>query len=530
MLSGGYDSLTEHPLRHLWSLGVEEHFYLVFPLLVVLVLRLHNSTRRARRLMTVTVVVAVLSWVMSFMVRYGTQFNFAFEDQSERLRVGFFFSPLRFWELLIGVLTASIPKPTLVKSSRTILRVGAMSVRTLSVLTILFGFVSWKNPESFPDVRTLLVVIPMAFLLYVPSSFLASPWTKPLQFLGNISYSLYLYHWPVFVLVNRELSSDMFSKGLGLITAIVLAYFAHRFVEVPWTSGRRSLQHLAVWGAMALTVVACAVFLGRSSFFYSIFPKSEDKMSNFASAIGCGDSPDSWQTKCLVMYSQTKSPVILLMGDSNARSASDGIAAAVQKHGLAVIFSVRSACPAIVDIGWSNPECESLNDSRFELIQNSRPDLVIIVNHWSNYLESNTQVSELTWTQDHNRTINFLRQNQVPMIFQLQIPKCQASNTLLNKIRATFGDIGAYACDAEPRDHRVQQAIGDNLKRKCDSEPRNCAIIDAEEIVCSVRCQVFQNDRMIFCDQSHLCPSGSLAMANEWFQLIAQALSLESTK
>jgi peptidoglycan/LPS O-acetylase OafA/YrhL len=242
------------PLLHYWSLGVEEQFYLFWPALLLLVA---SRTRAIARPLAITAaVVLVVSLVLSIWLTDAAA------------PWAFFSLPARAWELAIGALIAlgavrlaSLPVP--VGSAAVWLGLGMV---TASALVI--------DPSTpFPGIAALLPVGGAALVILgglrepipLPSRLLS---VQPARYLGRISYSLYLWHWPMIVLPAAALETRLpvIARLALVLLAVVAAAASHRWVEEPIRHGRvvgrRPRPSLAAAGALTLVVASVSVALG----------------------------------------------------------------------------------------------------------------------------------------------------------------------------------------------------------------------------------------------------------------------------
>ena len=213
-----------NPFVHTWSLGVEEQFYLIFPFLVYYFYGNDSNSRRR----TGAVVVGLLC-VLSF-VACGVLSWFRWE-------YAFYLLPARFWELGCGVLLyLTMPKW---KDGIAALSPAICGVAFLTSVG-LFGVSLRLAPTDFFPFP--LAIVPVASSVIVIALVVARPYAAPARlfasrlpvFIGKISYSLYLWHWPVFVLFRWTIGSEGFAKGATEVAiAFALAVGSFRFIESP---------------------------------------------------------------------------------------------------------------------------------------------------------------------------------------------------------------------------------------------------------------------------------------------------------
>ena len=210
------------PLLHTWSLSVEEQFYLIFPILLLVLWRFGR-----RQALISLVILAVLSFLVS-------------EWASHRLpTANFFLAPMRAWELLAGAICA------MVSARRPF---GSSSVLSIAGLAMIIGAILvFDGDTPFPGVYALVPVTGAALILLFAGhdSLTARLLSRaPLVGLGLISYSAYLWHQPLFAFARIRSLTEPEPVLMAALSgfSIVLAYLTWRFVERPFRSG-------GAWGA-----------------------------------------------------------------------------------------------------------------------------------------------------------------------------------------------------------------------------------------------------------------------------------------
>jgi len=236
-------SVIPSPVLHFWSLGVEEQFYLFWPVLISLV-----TVRRGRVYLKV--------FLLSLLV-FASSLTFANWLLPHNQPWAFFSIPTRAWELILGALLAA-SADYIAKIPRLI----ALIAGTAGVGAVLYSGLTQDDPLKFPGTPALLPTLG-AFLVILagagkavtlPSKLLT---LKPLTALGRISYSLYLWHWPVLVIPQViTLGKLNISERLGLAgLSILLAALTERFVERPFRRGFiisvKPLRNIAIAGVIA---------------------------------------------------------------------------------------------------------------------------------------------------------------------------------------------------------------------------------------------------------------------------------------
>ena len=232
-----------NPLLHVWSLSVEEQFYIALPVLLVVVHRL--------RRWSATIVVsalAIASFVLSiWMVRH-------------RPEVAFYVAPTRAWELLLGSLLALGAFP----------RLRHQHVRTFVAATglaLIVGSIALLSEyHSFPGANALYPCLGAALIIHAETGS-TSPVGRllqlsPLRALGLVSYSLYLWHWPLLVFAKYYIIRELhWLETVGIVAAsVVAAGLSWHFIEKPFRAAGAVLPQARLFAATVSLIAAFALF------------------------------------------------------------------------------------------------------------------------------------------------------------------------------------------------------------------------------------------------------------------------------
>jgi peptidoglycan/LPS O-acetylase OafA/YrhL len=366
------------PLLHLWSLAIEEQFYIAWPLLLWALYRWRAQPQR----LIVGLLIASLALNL-YLVRTDT--------------TAAFYNPLaRFWELLMGAWLAARYTQASALPLAPAWRAHALS----TVGLVLLAAVMFKvTPESrFPGWWAFVVTAAMVMLLaagpqawfnrYVLSS-------RPFVWIGLISYPLYLWHWPLLSFLHIKFGLDTSSTlrfgAVGL--SIVLAWLTYRWLEKPIRSGRVSTRAalLGLLASMALIIGLGAWVHQQKGFADRYPPLISDMLTKGGRATiveGWRDGdcmldfelpPSNFKASCI----DDKKPLVFLWGDSHAGSLYPGFKALQDSGRYQFGIGERSGaiCPPILDFE-PRPLCKSLNDASIEAIRQSRPDVVVLYAWW----------------------------------------------------------------------------------------------------------------------------------------------------
>lgn len=354
--AGYFDTAAaEKPLLHLWSLGIEEQFYLVWPLLLWMAWRLRP---RPSTLIALLAALATLSFGLDLW-------------RIEHDRVGTFYSPFtRFWELLAGGALAGFARWVAHPKSRTAPHTAA----GFAGAALLVGSFALLDPaQAFPGALALAPVLGAALLIAAgpatPTGRLLA--TPPMTWLGKISYPLYLWHWPLLAFARLITGSEPITPATRLTlvaTAVLLAWGTARYVEYPLRYGTHGRLK-----ASLLTVVLA--LLGSAGLWLFLAPSGETlalKRYQNAREI-CARQHPEWNqitdTPCLM--EKPAGNRLAILGDSHAGVLFMGLSERlpIQEWGIAVYpVSCGAPYPRLVT-GMANAGARGVREGGHHLIE-----------------------------------------------------------------------------------------------------------------------------------------------------------------
>ncbi len=389
--SGYFDSASESkPLLHTWSLGVEEQFYIVFPLFLLAVHRWFPRAMKAALWSVVVVSLALAAW---FAHRPGDT-------------TAFFLAPLRAWELLLGAIASQGYLPKMKTSLQR--NLGSLS----GLLLILLPAMAYTSATPFPGVAALPPVAGAVLLIAAGetgTSLVGSllSW-RPVVFIGLISYSLYLWHWPLKVFWSTSLAfhTSSHSVKIGQITvftaSLILATLSWRFVETPFRKGklrpaRRQLFVLSAWGT-ALIVLIAAILITTHGLASRFSPDvlRADQFSATGSDPGWREGqcfllvdPNSPTTntfssfdKSVCMHQDPTKKQYLLFGDSHAADKYAGLASVFPDRNI-LQANVSSCPPLLPELQQSGSVCQQMSAYIFgDFLLHHHVDGILLSAHW----------------------------------------------------------------------------------------------------------------------------------------------------
>jgi peptidoglycan/LPS O-acetylase OafA/YrhL len=383
--TGYFDpAAAEKPLLHTWSLAVEEQFYLVLPLALWALWLAARGRRFA--LPAFLGVLSLASFALSIWLM-----------KSGRSATAFFLSPPRAWEFLIGGFVAvegfPVPRHAL---TRTIARAAALVMLAIAI----FGL---RQGPGFPGFDALTPCIGAALFIWsgiaVPA--VSRPAYAPLEivrFFGLISYSLYLWHWPLFIFAHFAkdgLVLDAADKLVLFGITVAVSYFSWRFIERPFR-GRTLLPTrrgaFAVAGVASICLLAAGALglaLGRTSSADRIARELEayrsyDYSSLYRSGTCFGPSSGVFGADCLSLAAGKTN--WLLWGDSFAAHYYHGLRAVADQREINLLQATQAACMPTLDASaQGDASCRSFAAQMDAFFRDRKVDLVIISADWLEY-------------------------------------------------------------------------------------------------------------------------------------------------
>ncbi|TRZ56339.1 MAG: acyltransferase [Streptomycetaceae bacterium] len=479
---------TPSPFIHYWSLAVEEQFYLMWPLLMIAL------ARKGRQWMLIGIaLVTSLSLTLSIY-------------QTRTAPIWAFYSlPTRAWELGIGALLLFIPT-------------GRLTLRLLPWIAMGGLFIAssvFSNNTAFPGINALLPVLATAALIATipvwPTFLNALSNNAVSQWLGKISYPLYLWHWPVLVLPSTALGRPlMVNERIACIAlTVLLADLTNRFLEDPIRHTKISPKKIY---ARALSTTAISLVLAiliSNSASTSIQIKGASPMKFDLTQVLA--KPLIYSDGCHVNYGKDKSgtctyagttstTTIVLFGDSHAAQWFPVLEKIAINNHVKLISLTKSSCPA-VDIpqpdrgGFNNLECKKWRENSIARIKTIHP-LAVVISSYAYYTPRDSSVNQATWWRDGQQSlINSLGQFTQHLIYISDTPKP------LRDIPSCLSAGIASACDATAKSTLTLLS--------------GFQIIDPTPWLCTTICPAIVDSIVAYRDASHISVAMALHIAPE---------------
>jgi peptidoglycan/LPS O-acetylase OafA/YrhL len=388
----------DKPLLHLWSLGVEEQFYICWPLVAWLTYL--GRHRRRQRLMIVGVLLCLISCVSCIVLSYSHP-AFAF------------FSPItRFWEILCGAVLVTLSKQPVALTTLNTSRVPHLRFPILARYTnkgatlaaladfrsaigialIVIAAVGFRHRDVFPGWRALVPVFGSVLLISTQYSWVNRSLSHPVfVYIGLVSYPFYLWHWPLLCFAKH-----IRPGSAGLVTAAVVLSFGlacatYHVIEKPLRFGKpRAGAAFALCPVMTAigSLGLVAVWQGGFDFrvpsevrnFAHVSVDEESEWRLHRCLLEAGDDSSHFSNGCV---DQSRRPLVFLWGDSLAAALYPGLRddQAVLGYGLAQ-FTI-AGCPPVLGFALAErPNCRGNNEFVAAAISKYAPEIVLLHSFW----------------------------------------------------------------------------------------------------------------------------------------------------
>lgn len=510
--------------QHYWSLGVEEQFYLLWPALLAVAWALVRS-RRALLWVLVGVVVVSFSWSVWLTV--------------ESQPWAFFSLPSRAWELGAGGIVAVL----LQHRPRAVPERFAPILGWAGIAAVVASVVVFSSGTLFPGAPAALPVLGTAAVIAAgetrggPTRLLSM---RAMTFLGLISYSLYLVHWPAIVLPEAAIRGPLPLWATLLIAAacVPVAWLLYRFVENPMrraslftrARARRTLVGAAAGSVACLALATGAYALadarpldaeraaadtvivdsprGTGYVPENLSPELREARESLPEIYddGCNRGTGVTDAEGCV-YGDPEAPRIVLFGDSHAAHWFPAVEGFAEPAGYAVEVQTKSSCPA-ADIetlrnGSPYPQCAQWRDAVIDRINESQPALVLLVSFAGADLAPGVEDDAATWDAALGRTLDAL---EAPAAVIADTPDMREDPAPC--LSARLDD--AVAC-GQPRDVAL-----DGAARQAEvsaTAARGIPLLDLNDYLCDAeRCPPIIGSTLVYRDSHHLTAEISAEM------------------
>jgi len=386
---GGYfdGGSAEVPLLHTWSLAIEEQYYFLWPLLLVIAFKFIHK----RHILPLSILICIVTIYLS---ELGTELT---------IGAAYYLLPTRFFELLVGsCLAIAWPK---IPIANTIIQ-HLLSIIGLALILLSAIFLS--EHSSFPGYNALYPVIGTALLIYsskgVINKILSS---KPFVFTGNISYSLYLWHWPIIVYFNyKAIPLEPAVQVFILFTTYIISILSWKYVEQPIRHVKESSFKSVVTKFYVLPTLGFLVLISIGTYFEGFKTRFDESTILMESAVNsfsnelrgkCHSSLRQAEVSpndgCIFGQTTNIKKRAFIFGDSHANHLTPFIENFALKENVIVQDYTLDQCLPLEGLQWGSNsykanKCMQRNDSAMEHIKEQQFDFVVLGASWPTALTS----------------------------------------------------------------------------------------------------------------------------------------------
>ena len=546
--AGYFDGIAKlKPLLHMWSLGVEEQFYIFLPLTMML------AARGGRRGILITLYVALVG-----------SLAFSIWAVKSNPTGAFYLVPFRAWELLLGSLIGVRAFPRI--SNTTLCN----ALSAVGLLMILFTVFFYTAETAFPGAAAILPCLGTALIIYANEARMTLTgrllsWA-PMVGIGLISYSLYLWHWPLLVFLRHYLARPLTNTEAGIVVVVSLlaSILSWKFVEQPFrvrAIGASRPALFSIVGAVAAVVLVLgAVEIAGHGLPQRLSPQAREYASGITDRdrelAKCGRSAERIQKGDLCrlgperMGAEQASAVdFVLWGDSHAGALAPAFKRLADETGAAGWLATEPGCAPLLGVETVTHNvsgCDKFNENVISAIERFHVRTVYLVARWeldllgrtdfensegvggfflsdSNSKEVSTAESGKVLERGLNRTLSRLASDGHKVVLVLDVPNtAMFTPAFLAKSASRGMDLGPQVIlDVRANGGRLDSA-DDFLKHI--SAQWNATTIDPKLSLCSGGgCLIAKNGRSLYTDDNHLTTFGALQLVDLIRPSVAQA-------
>lgn len=523
--TGYFGTSASEPLLHTWSIAVEEQFYIFWPVLLILVSKIKTKS--------ITKFIFLVLFFGSIILSQYYSLN--------HKNAAYLLLPFRFFELMIGCLLA-IYQNLIAKYST--------SPTTMSLFGIgaIVGSALFLNESySFPGLNALPVCIGAAMVISssfrtrngLGTKFLS---TTPLRYIGKISYSLYLWHWPILILASyRGIELNYINSSFLVLASILVASISYHIVETPFRKLSRK-KFLPIFSYMYVipTIVFCLVsfvFINNDGYKESsgeLVSELDESNTSHVQRAECISKMHIGNISDCHLGIEKKNIDGMLIGDSFANAYAPFVNELAKDANLMIHDTTAGSTPAIpgifmMDMQNKISENEALkiakyNTDRYEMAKKQK--FVILSNFWNNYAswqsrfrihdEHMRDVTDIADELQFNTVKGYLDAG-VKVVILVQ-PYTEIGRDNINKLRS----MKLRHANAASMQFKPVENNNDRIEYKIKKKFPQVILIDPNDVLCKnnySECTAVVEGKIIFrLDGSHLNAPGASAIGKEYIK------------
>ncbi|WP_316786261.1 acyltransferase family protein [Pedobacter frigiditerrae] len=391
-----FDASSEtNPFLHTWSLSVEWQFYLLLPIILVLVNKIFKNDKRK-----FLIFFSTTTFLLFLLSIYVTKDHYS---------AGFYLLPFRAWEMLAGGTAFLLSGVYKLKHN--------ILISILGYVVLFTSLYFLDNQEIWPSLFTLLPVLSTVVIILANSNDYKFLKLRGIQIIGKISYSLYLWHWPLYVVANYFGFQMSPSVTLLLIAiSFALAAFSYKYIE---NSSYNTTRNISIATAVIASISIVLFFndfnklrLKKETLYIANY--KEDHMDQIKKQFSRGicfkqDNKDIFNYgECLTLSKNEKN--ILLIGDSHAAHLSESLREIFEKRNIHLLQASGGSC--LPTIKKRKSQCnEIFNEIFYKYIPSNATEIdgIILSGNW-------IAENHKTMVVDLKQTISYLKNFGIPVV------------------------------------------------------------------------------------------------------------------
>jgi peptidoglycan/LPS O-acetylase OafA/YrhL len=532
---GGYfdGGSQEAPLLHTWSLAVEEQYYLFWPIMLIIMIRFLGANKTVWATLFLCVALTVFS-------QWGTEVT---------IGAAYYLLPTRFFELLVGSLLAITwhKLPSVNKLNANILSI-------IGLLLIIGSSLILTEHHSFPGYNALYPVIGTALLIYSQGGIVNRFFTaKPLVYTGNISYSLYLWHWPIFVIIRYlaiELTIEI--QLFCIVLTYLLSVISYHYIEQPFRDAKyNSFKEISLkLYCYPTALIVCFISFGlwNNGFTNRFEPQvvaQEQAINSFSSDSrklchsALRDSARKPSDECLfgdVKDNDSTRPDMFIFGDSHANHIVPFVSRLLEDATLTGQDYTLDRCLPISNVDWGSNQykanqCKLRNEQALQHIKSNNFQYVAIAASWPEIATKRIVNATESFEKRHLLESNLIAMLQqisdtgaIPvMIEDIPVlggnsPKCPIKKSLFNQ---------QLNCQLKKNPNILFNQLTTTAQRKFP----NLIVIRPQAAICKGNaCQMELDGIPLYRDEDHLNKVGAMKMAEIYMKMFTNPFSTSLEK
>lgn len=509
----GYFSMggSFKPLLHTWSISVEEQFYIIFPLCLMVTFAWFKKLTVPLIFLSIIASLGLSEWAIS----------------SGRDNVAFYLLPTRAWELAIGSLLAFSILPQL---SNQYIK-AALSITGVALI-VACGFL-YTEYTRFPGLMAMVPTLGAAMFIYAGMQ-QQTTFNKLLSgrfwtFTGKISYSLYLWHWPIIVFGQYYLMRDFLfhEKIIVVIFCFFLAALSWKFIEQPFRAHHRTYNRKILF-SVALSIMLILGTIGFTIHSKMGVPERfSDEVRLLTDATKGLGTPDyglkgfKWRDRLSGDPSAEKF-TYLIWGDSHANALSPALSNASEKFGVKGLLLKEPGCLPSLTLTAEDltQDCWDFNQATKKILDDFDFEEIFLIARWTAYPRWFAEAGEYANTETRQKFKDLLSDTikglnamgyqvhivaEVPKAATKQVPSMLA-RAKLNKRDVNFSSTLAEYLDMQKHIFK----IFDELQKE-----HSVNVIYLHHLLCDLKietdeyCRIHQDGHSLYFDDDHLSTYGA---------------------